>query len=443
MAVIGLDIGTTSAKAVAYSAGGDPIGAGRAATPWVTTSEGLEMDAETLLGAARDALGQASDELCEPVTAVGITSMAESGVLVDSAGRPVAPVIAWHDGRDSVETAQLAHEIGPAEFGARTGKPLRGQWSITKHLWLRRHHEPTRRARRRFNVAEWIVRGLGGDEVTELSLACRTGWFDIANRRWWSDGLAFAGADEALMPPLVEAGQPVGAISGHDLPGVLRGAVLSVVGHDHQAAAQGAGAGRNGVEFDSCGTAEALVRTVTPFSAAKMLALAEQGVTTDWSIQPGHWSLLGGTEGGLAMQRTLGMLGVDQAGLADLDERAARAPTGRVLVEGLGSTSLTVRGINDDTTPAEVWRAAVQAATDDAARLHHAMDRIVGPIRELIVAGGWANSTMFMQVKREVLGALQRSDVAEAGTRGAAIFAARAVGVLGPGESFPRTGGGR
>lgn len=433
MAVIGLDVGTTSAKAVAYSSAGAVLSTGRVATPWGSTPHGVEMDADALFDAARTALLQAADAAGEPIRGIGITSMAESGILLDARGRSVAPVIAWHDARDGVEVQELADQIGAEEFAERTGKPLRGQWSLTKHRWLRRHHAPARAASQRFNVAEWIVRQLGGEEVTELSLACRTGWFDVSTSQWWADGLAFSDVDADLMPPLVEAGVSVGQISA----GPLAGAALTLAGHDHQAAALGAGAHRDGVEFDSCGTAEALVRILAAAPTADQLrALAAHGITTDVSIQAGRWSLLGGTEGGLAMQRTLGVLGVGAAQLAVLDDEALAATGARVQISGLGTAALTIGAITDGATRGDVWRAAVQAAADDAARLHSAMNDIVGPAGEVVAAGGWTNSAMFMQAKRATLGAVRRSDVTEAGTRGAALLAARVVGELGPNDDL-------
>ena len=140
-----------------------------------------------------------------------------------------------------------------------------GQWAITKHRWLLRHVPSAANAVRRFNIAEWIVRGLGGDEVTELALACRTGWLDLARRDWWTEGLAWSGATPALLPPLVEAGTPVGQITSAEAHPRLRDAVLTVVGHDHQAAAVGVGATGEGDEVDSCGSAEAIVRTIPAY----------------------------------------------------------------------------------------------------------------------------------------------------------------------------------
>ena len=102
--------------------------------------------------------------------------------------------------------------ISAQDFSATTGLPLRQQWSLTKHRWLMDNVPAARRAVRRLNVAEWIVRGLGGEEATEQSLASRTGWLRLAQRSWWSETLEWAGASEDLMPPLVTAGTPLGRV---------------------------------------------------------------------------------------------------------------------------------------------------------------------------------------------------------------------------------------
>jgi sugar (pentulose or hexulose) kinase len=438
--LVGLDVGTTSAKAVAFTDQGKVVGEGRAPTPWVSTSHGVELAAEELLAAAKEALRSALDATpsTTKVTAVGVTSMGESGVLVDKDGTPVASVIAWHDSRDHAEVEALRRDIGADTFATTTGKPLRGQWTLTKHRWLLNHVSSAAHATRRFNIAEWIVRGLGGDEVSELALACRTGWFDLSRRDWWPEALAWSGATRDLMPPLVEAGTPVGHVTHSDAHPRLRGAILTVVGHDHQAAAVGVGATREGDELDSCGTAEALVRTIPAhLNQQQIRELADAGVTTDWSIQHGRWSLLAGTEGGLAMQRVLGALGVGREGLGGLDAAALDAPEGRVQVDGLGTEAVHLRNISDGVTPGDVWRAVVDAATAEAVKLHEAMSDIVGPHQEIVVTGGWAHSAAFMAAKRRRLGTLRLSPVYEAGARGAAIYAGRAARVLQPSDVFP------
>ena len=436
---VGLDAGTTSSKAVIYDDDGRPLAEGRHPTHWDITDDGVQIDPQALLDGAHSALTQALDQLPAGivVAGLGITSMGETGVLVDGQGQPVAPAIAWHDVRDAAEVDRMEREIGADTFSATTGKPIRGQWSLTKHRWLVDHRPEVAGAVRRFNVAEWVARGLGGDEVCDRALACRTGWFDLIGNRWWEEALAWSGASASLLPPLVQSGEPIGRVSGTTVHPRLRGAVLTLAGHDHQAAALGAGAGGVDDEFDSSGTAEALIRTVPPtLTREQILSLAHRGVTTDVSIQPGSWSLLGGTEGGLAMQRTLSVLGVSREGLAALDRSALQAPSGAVRVGGIGGAGLELGRLTDGVGPGHVWRAVVEAATAQAVELHRAMTDIVGPHRTLVAAGGWCNSEMVMAAKRAGFGAVDVSEVGEAGALGAATLAARAARHLGPADTL-------
>ena len=434
---VGLDVGTTTSKAVVFTEAGEAVATGRADTPWTFTASGAELDANALLTAVKAAVADAL-AACPPgpIAALGVTSLAESGVLLDHRGNPVGPVIAWHDTRDHAELAHLRHTITPHDFSAMTGLPLRQQWSLTKHRWLLDNVPAARSAVRRLNVAEWIVRGLGGEEATEQSLASRTGWLRLAQRSWWSDTLEWSGASETLMPPLVTAGTPLGRVSADAGLPRLTGAVLTLAGHDHQAAVIGAGADGPGDELDSCGTAEALVRTIPPGLSPMVVAeLAESGITTGWHAVDDHWCLLGATQGGLALQRLLALLGKGDADLAQLDAEAIALPIPGMQVVAPPFGRLDVLGVADGDGPAHLWRAALEAVIDQAAQIHDAMSAVSGAHRTLVVTGGWSRSEGLIAVKRRRFGDLVLADVNEPGARGAALLAARAAGAAAPADS--------
>ncbi|HXD24334.1 MAG TPA: FGGY family carbohydrate kinase [Propionibacteriaceae bacterium] len=437
MLFVGLDVGTKTSKAVVFTEDGDTVASGRADTPWTFTPTGAELDAGALLTAAKAAVSEAlSDCPSGEIAGVGVTSLAEAGVLLDSRGEPVAPIIAWHDTRDHAEFDHLRRAISAQDFSATTGLPLRQQWSLTKHRWLMDNVPAARRAVRRLNVAEWIVRGLGGEEATEQSLASRTGWLRLAQHSWWSETLEWAGASEDLMPPLVTAGTPLGRVGADTGMPRLAGAVLTLAGHDHQAAVIGAGADGPGDELDSCGTAEALVRTIAPGLSPLVVAeLAEAGITTGWHAVADHWCLLGATQGGLALQRILALLGKDTADLPALDAEAITQSSPAVRVAAPPFGRLDILGIADGDGPAHLWRAALEAVTDQAAEIHDAMSTVSGPHRSLVVTGGWSRSEGLIAVKRRRFGELERAEVNEAGARGAALLAARAAAAAAPADS--------
>ena len=308
----------------------------------------------------------------------------------------------------------------------RTGLPLWTQWSLTKHRWLIDHVPAARGAVRRYNIAEWVARSLGARPVTELSLASRTGWLDLATARPWAESMAWSGAPERLLGELVRAGTPVGtALCRGDLAAV-NGATLTIAGHDHQAAVVGVGSTGAGDELDSCGTAEAFVRTVAPgLDPTTIAVLTKAGVTVGWHVIDHRWSLLGATQGGLILGRVQAGLGVDRAGLAALDAAALSAADHPATLQVTDDADVVIVPGAD---PGQVWRAATRLVTAQAKQLCDTLDRASGPRRELVVAGGWTHSAMLMAAKAAALGPLRTAVTTEAGARGAAFLAGLASG---------------
>lgn len=417
---------------------GVEVAHGRAPTVWTETPDGVEADPDEIFDAAVEALAQALARVPgAKVSAVGVASMAESGVLVGVDDAPLAPVIAWHDSRDRAQLADLEKELGGTRFSLRTGLPLWTQWSLTKHRWLHEYVPSTRDALRRYNIAEWVVRRLGGRHATELSLASRTGWLDLSTGMPWDESLEWARAPRRLLGELVTAGTPLGRVgSDHALEGI-RGATLTVAGHDHQAAVIGAGAFGDNDELDSCGTAEALLRTISPrLPDAAIAALTAAGITVGWHAVEDRWCVLGATQGGLILQQVMAHLGRDRDGLAELDRAALAASAGAATV--IAADEGNAPTYAGSTAPGDVWRAAIELVTDQARTLSDAISDATGPRGELVVTGGWSNSAALMAVKEAALGSLSRTSAGEAGARGAALAAGRANGTYGTYQDMPR-----
>jgi sugar (pentulose or hexulose) kinase len=363
--------------------------------------------------------------------------MAETGVLVDGHDRPLAPAIAWHDPRGDVDT--IAREIGTQTFQATTGLPLTALPSLSKLLWLRRNHSDTKAAVRFYSVGEWVVRRFGGDAVSELSLASRTGLVDLATARPWDAAFGLLGSAPLLDEPVV-AGTPVGTARGEDVPGSLRGAVLTVAGHDHQTASYGVGAATNGALFDSLGTAEALVRTVCPaLSPQQVGRLVGQGMSVGWGVVEGHFCILAGIPTGLTLSRIAAMVGAttveDRARLGEqalaLDTRALDGSPGQPLLRLVDPRyeHFGITGITDGVTPALLWRATVDSLIAETDRALHRIDAVAGAYHRVVIAGGWLHNPAVLAAKRAQYPALHTADIAEPGAYGAARMAANAAGI--------------
>ena len=217
--VLGIDIGTTSSKAVARSTsrrGTRLRGAAHpvahrvaAARPRSIRTACVDVAVELIGRAVR-----AAESAWGPVRvrSIGVTGLAESGVLLDAAGRPAAPVIAWFDHRGGHELEQLGREAPgfAATFERTTGLRWSSQASLAKLLWLRASGYPVGPASTWLSVPEWIVFALGGDPVREPSLASRTGLIDQGTGEVWPDALAAAGLSARILPDERPAGVRAG-----------------------------------------------------------------------------------------------------------------------------------------------------------------------------------------------------------------------------------------
>jgi sugar (pentulose or hexulose) kinase len=224
----------------------------------------------------------------------------------------------------------------------------------------------------------------------------------------------------------VAAGTPAGVV-GDALP-EARGATLAVGGHDHLSAAVGAGATGEGDVLDSWGTAEAFVRAVAPVPPERVGAAVADGINVGWHAVEGRQCLLGAMRSGAALQRVLDLLGGDRAAL----ERAAlSAEAGGIELRGLNEDRNDLIGLGAETSPAVVWRAALESTARAAKDILDRMDGVAGPRARLVMAGGWAEGEAARAVKEAVLGPIEGTDAVYMGARGAALTAGRGAGVIG------------
>jgi sugar (pentulose or hexulose) kinase len=430
--LVGIDVGTTWCKAAVVAEDGRELAHHRVHTPWKGVASGAEIEPARLLTAALEACeGALAAAPTAAVAGVGVTSMAETGVLIDARGEPVANAIAWHDQRGADEIRLLTPALGGAgRFGQVTGLPPSPLCTLAKYAWLRERAPASAAGVRWLNVAEWVVRSLGGEELADLSLASRTGMLDLDGAAPWDEALDAARAPRDLLPELAHSGTPAGRVSR----GLERadGAILCTAGHDHLCAAIGAGAIGDDDVFDSCGTAEALIRALPPSSSTRLRQRALTAeVTVGWHALPERHALLAAFPGGLALRRLGALLGAaDDESLHALEADAADAEPAASGAALLAATSAAE--LPSGTDRRAVWRAALDAQAATARAKLNRLDSLAGPHRRVVAAGGGVRSDAAFAARRRAFGSshLERPQVGEAGARGAALLAGVAAGAF-------------
>jgi sugar (pentulose or hexulose) kinase len=439
--VVGLDLGTTSSKAIVHDLECRQVALVERRTPWTTVDGGTETTAQAVLALAVELLGRAVQEAEQRVGSVralgvGVAGFAESGVLLDAGGEPGAPVVAWFDQRGAHQVQQVGARAAllPDQFPRRTGLPWDCQASLAKLLWLKSTGLMLTAAHRWASVPEWVVHRLGGRLVREPSLASRTGLVDQATGEVWEEGVSAAGLPTTLLPPIVAAGTAAGSLQYPGLSKPLRGAALTVAGHDHPVAAIGVGAVGPDVLFNSSGTSDVVARSLPGvLDDDRRELLVRSGLSAGAHVLPGTTLLLGGVRGGLLLRRVLDALGATAAPERDDLDRLALAvrelPPG-LEVSGAGpiGDDVVIR-MRDDVTPADIWAAATRYTASETRALLATIDAVIGPHRRAIAWGGWTRMESVRAAKRSAIADLEFSTVREPGVVGAALLAAQAAGV--------------
>ncbi len=432
--VIGLDIGTTASKALIRRLGDPRALVVQQPTPWrAAPGARTELEAAAVLRLAVDLIGSAARAAGSAwgtvaIRAVSVGGIAESGILLDPAGRPADPAIAWFDRRGDADVARVRDE--EAAFADRfpgvTGLPWTFQATIAKLLW-RGRQRPVAPGSTWLSVPEWIVHGLGGDRSREPSLASRTGLIDQATGRPWADALAVAGLPGTLLPDETPAGRGCGVLRHDDVPSGAAGAVLSVAGHDHPVAAIGAGIGPEDL-FNSSGTADVIARAVPGILDESQ---RRRIVAARWSagrhVVPGSTFLLAGVSGGLLLRRVLAALGAQDPPARDAHDAASCAvsalPPGLVVAgDGRTDEDVVIR-LQDGATPAAVWAAATRHTARLTRTLLDDIEDVVGPHRRAIAAGGWTRMRSVRLAKADAIARLGFCAEEEPGAVGAALLA--------------------
>jgi xylulokinase len=144
---LGIDLGTSSLKALALDVDGTIVGSASAAYSISTPQPGwAESNPDDWWTAVGDAVTAATAGHAPEIAAVGIAGQMHGVVLSDDTGTPLRPAVLWADTRAAREL-DAYRELRPELLRTLGNPPATGMAGPTL-LWLR-HHERQRRVMRR------------------------------------------------------------------------------------------------------------------------------------------------------------------------------------------------------------------------------------------------------------------------------------------------------
>lgn len=440
--ILALDIGTTSISACVFTAGGELKAV--ASTPVASISERpgqVEQDAAALWRSTEQVIADAlkcAEVSGADLAAVGVTSQRASIVCWDrTTGEPLAPIVVWSDLRGAGRATELqgaGYMVMPQQAAAKLEGVVAGI-DRSSLAWG--------------NVDAWVIWKLSGGSVhaTDRSQAWTLGYLDLGSLGWNQMLIEHQGLDPASFPKLVDTwgvmGTTAASVLGAEVPiaAVVADQQSALIGHGCEA--PGAGKvtyGTSGTLNVSTGNELKFVNmTIPPF------VLTSAGGDTKFCLEGMVITA------GAAFDWLRRTFGID--GHAVFEQLANDTPDSGgawflPALQGLGAPhgdftrKGAIGGLTTATTTGHIVRAAIDGL---AGRVREAFDAVydgAGLTRPdtLRVDGGMTNSDALMQAQADMLGIpVARHALREATAAGAAICAARGVGLLGADEvsGFP------
>jgi gluconokinase len=441
--IIALDVGTSSVRAAVFDHQGRAL-PGRFQQvryrPRVSADGGVEHDPVRLLEAVTTCLDTVQTGPGLPdVAGVGVSTFWHGLLGFDGSGHPVTPLYMWADTRSATDAAVLGQALDESALHARTGCHLHSSYWPAKLRWLvRARPEEIARVARWGSFGEYLELELFGEAATSVSMASGTGLLDQQALRWDAEALAAAEVEPHQLFALCDRHQARRGLRSRwarRWP-ALRGAPWFPAVGDGAAGNIGSDCIDTSRVALNLGTSTAL-RVTTTAAAPPPRGLWRYRIDRRLSLMGGALS-----EGGnvYAWCRDVLKLPAD----ADLDAALADVPpdghglTVLPFVAGerapgwRGERRAVIAGLSLDTTAVEILAAALEAVTLRAALVYDLL-RPLAAREHLVVASGGAlaRSRVWRQRLADALGhPLTLASEDEASSRGAALLALEALGVL-------------
>ena len=434
---LGLDLGTSSAKAVVIDTAGQVLAQASAGYAVTSTMAGYaESDPAQWWTAVTACAREAVTAAGARPAAIGLSGQMHGLVMTSADGAALRPALLWADSR-ATGSLRAYRRLGSQAL-ARLANPLAPGMTGPMLMWIA-EHEPRiyQDARWALPPKDWIRARLTGEFHAEPSDASATLLYDLMGDRWDLEVVSALGLNPDLLAPLLpSAGAPAGhltAEAGAEL-GLPAGLLVAAGAGDTAAAALGSGIAGHGDIQLTVGTGAQVIRPlVAPVSRA------DAGVNLYRSATPDGWYHMGATiSAGISLNWVREIM---NASWEELYASVVRPGQARdpIFVPHLSGErtpysdpalrgSWTSLSLADDRT--SLLRSALEGT---AFAIRDALDALLGEQRpaRLRLAGGGTLAAGWRQLLADVLGRpLYAVDVPAASGRGAALLGAIAAGLL-------------
>ena len=438
--LLGLDLGTSSVKALLLGEDGGTLGEASAPYPVRSPRPGwAESSPEDWWAAVVEATKAAVGSRGAQVAALGLSGQMHGVVLTDDRGLPPRPAILWADARSAGQLA--AYRRLGEDARRRIANPPAVGMAGPSLLWLR-DHEPDAytSARWALQPKDWLRLRLTGEVAAEPSDASATLLYDLRSDGWDYPVVEALGLRPGLLAPLVASAEIAGTLTREAAGSLGLRAGLPVAAGAADTAAAMLGCGLSGP-----GPVQLTIGTGGQILTPKSDPVPDPHERTHLyrAAAPDLWySMAAIQNAGLALEWARKVLG---ASWEEVYVEAFAVPPGAggVIFLPYLSGERTPRfdpdargawvGLGLDHGRGHLLRAALEGVAFALREGLEALEAAGARVPELRLAGGGAAEESWQRLLADVLGRpllpLPERVAAAASARGAALLAGVACGV--------------
>jgi xylulokinase len=451
MSLLGIDLGTTGCKAVAFDEGGKILASAYREYPLHFPETGwIELDSNRVMASAREVIREAAGLVKrDPVRALAVASQGEAVTPVGKDGTFLDRAIVTFDARTAPLASWWEKRVPKRRIFEISGMPLHGMYTASKILWWKQKRPDVFSKAARFLCYEDLLfHQLGLAPTIDQSLAARTMLLDLNKGGWSPELCKIAGIDPGRLADVVPSGTVVGEIGAKAAKdfGLPEGVVAVTGGHDQPCGALGSGVVEDRVGMYATGTVEC----ITPAFKKRVVhpKLLENNIACYPHVVPGLFvALTFNFTGGSLLKWyrdtfAVAEKAVAKAGGKDVYDlilsEAPKEPTSIFILPHFTSTGTphfdteskgVIAGLRLSTTRGEIVRAVLEGVTYEMALNASVLGECGAEIDSFRAIGGGAKSPFWMQLKADLLGKpVHAMKVSEAVCLGASILAGTATG---------------
>lgn len=447
MISLGIDIGGTGCKCVAFRHDGKELALSYAEYPLAVGQ--VNLPPQVLSDSVFQVIGQCVNQLEDKndIRAITVSSFGESFVAVDEDGKELTDILLYFGNSESAEFSELVNQIGQEKFMDIARIMPDASYSLSKMLYTKRI--APRPVWKFLFIAGFFCWKLTGKTCCDVSLACRSLLYDVKNRCWSQELLSECGIDPDTLPEVLPTGGKVATIlpEAAKMLGIPQDVQVVMGSHDQIVNALGAGVANIGDAVDSTGTCECIeplyaqIPESLDFQRVNFACvpyLEDRGyVTYAYNISAG--SVVRWYRDALAYH-----LKEDGKSIYDvLNDLCPGEPTNLMVLpflQGMGGTpdvdvnaTGMIAGLTTQTRLPDIYRAILEGVTFEMRYNQEKLNEAGVYFNRLFACGGGARSPAWLQIKADILGCTiipVKSE--ETGAMGSAILGFAAVTGEGP-----------